>query len=183
MSSARREAARLPHRRAIALAGLWVAVSGAVLFAPGCYGKNCDGVVTTFGQKPGEGKMLDTQTWESNPTNTPWLPFPRQQYYIFEMRSLGGRTPMFVLPFISGQSDGASFTLGGGNLTVVSNQSANRVDVKNDSCSDYFIRLVAVAPPLPPDTDGGGGGTTIDLADAGVTDPDAGDEDGGDGGP
>ena len=173
-------------RRSLALAGLWLAVSTAVVLAPGCYGRNCEGETATFGKRATEGQMVDDRTWASNPWQGEWLPFPRQQYYIFDIQALAGRTPEQITPYLSGQHDpanGGNFTIGSGNLAILQNIGPNRIDIRNDSCSDYFLRLVLTVPPLPPETDAGG--STIDLADAGVVGPDAGGDasDGGDDGP
>jgi hypothetical protein len=158
------------RRRLVALAGLWLAVSGAVLLAPGCYGRNCEGDVLTFGAEMGQGRMVNDTTWESNNQTERWIPFPAQRYYVFDIRALGGRTPDIILPYLSAQEEpakGGNFTLGGGNLTLLTNASPNRIDVKNDSCSDYFLRLVVSVPPLPPPTTAD---ASIGLADASVSD-------------
>jgi hypothetical protein len=162
-------------RKLLALGGLWLVVSAGVVLAPGCYGRNCEGDTMSFGAEPGQGDMIDVNTWESSPADSEWIAFPRQRYYIFDLRALGGRTPELVLPYIAAQktpNDGTgNATLGAGNLALILNQSSNRVDIKNDTCSDYYIRLVVTAPPVPPQTaiDGGGGGGT-NLADASVGD-------------
>jgi hypothetical protein len=140
-------------RRVVVLVAIWLVISVAVVFAPGCYGRNCEGGFETYGTDPGQGRMLDENTWESNPQDGTWLPYPRQRYYIFDIRALSGRTPQEILPYLSAQADpkaGGNFTLGAGNLALLSNASPNRIDVRNDSCSDYFLRLVVKVSPLPP---------------------------------
>jgi hypothetical protein len=163
----------MQSRRLLALGGLWLAVSGAVVFAPGCYGNNCNGQLVSFGAEPGQGHLVDETTWESNAPDQAFLPFPRQQYYIFDMRALGGRTPTTVLPYIAAQANpvGGNFTLGAGNLALLFNDGPNRVDVKNDSCSDYFLRLVVTVPPLPPVSALDGGSVAAPVVDAGDAGP------------
>ena len=170
------------RRRLFALGGLWLAISAAVLLAPGCYGRNCEPSIETFGIDPGQGRMVNDTTWESSPQDSRWVPFPRQRYYVFDIRALGGRTPQIVLPYVSAQEEpmkgGGNYTLGGGNLTLLANALPNRIDVKNDTCSDYFLRLVVIVPPLPPEAtpdrqddasapDGAGDAGATDAADAG----------------
>lgn len=150
-------------RRAHVLVGLWAVVSAAAVFGPGCYGRNCEGTTERVGANAGEGRMLDANTWESAPMDGDWLPFPRQRYYAFEIQALDSRVPYEVIPYVSprvhpaGTSD---FTIGSGNLTLLYNPRPNGIDVKNDSCSDYFLRLLVKVPPLPEqsaaiDTDAG----------------------------
>lgn len=166
--------------RVFALGGLWVVVSCAVLIAPGCYGRNCDPSFETYGDEPGEGRMLTEDIWESSPRDGTWLWFPRQRYYSFTL-PLSGRAPELVLPYLSAQPEpiktGADFTLGGGNLALVHNPLPNRVDIRNDTCSDYYLRLVVITTPLPPEAgapddgveradDGGASDASDDEADA-----------------
>jgi hypothetical protein len=155
----------------MAFSALWLAVAGAALVSPGCYGHNCDGAFVTYGADAGEGHMIDENTWESNAPSKPWLPFPRQRYYLFDLHALGGRTPALVVPYVSAQSSpgatGADFTVGSGNLTLLFNAQPNRIDVKNDSCSDYFLRLVVSAAPLPSAPEDSGTSLGTAIADAG----------------
>jgi hypothetical protein len=146
---------REPSRwRCFALGGLWVVVSCAILIAPGCYGRNCDPSFETYGDQPGEGRMLTEDIWESTPVDGTWLWFPRQRYYAITL-PLSGRAPQIVLPYLSAQPEpmktGADFTLGAGNLALVHNALPNRVDIRNDTCSDYYLRLVVITTPLPAD--------------------------------
>ena len=139
----------------IAVAALWAIVMGAVSFASGCYGHNCDGDVQIWGRNPGEGRLLDPDRWESSPVDGDWIPFTRQRVWYFEMRDLGDRTPDVVLPYISAERnpvhDNGNWTLGAGNLAEQSSTGPGRIAIKNNTCADYYIRLVAVASPRPPD--------------------------------
>jgi hypothetical protein len=150
--------------------GIWLAISGAALLAPGCYGRNCQGDTQTYGAEPGQGHMLDDNTWESNDQREPYIPFPRQRIIVFDIRALGGRTPAIVLPYIAPAPDpyenGNNASPGGGNLSEILNPSANHVELKNDTCSDYYLRLVVWAPPVPPvaPLDAGTGGDAGDAS-------------------
>lgn len=164
-------ATRSARRRIWALAALWAAISAAVLLVPGCYGRNCDGDVVTFGDDPGEGMMLDENTWVSGPIDGEWLWFPRQRYYVFDLTVLGGRMPEIPTAFISGSLDPSTFpnnmTQGAGNLAQFYAMRPNGIDVKNESCSDYYLRLVVQTTPLPPEAPAVDGG---DPGDAGTDD-------------
>ena len=170
-------APRSPRRRVYAFAALWLAISAAVLLVPGCYGRNCEGGFETFGDDPGEGMMLDENTWVSGPLDGTWLWFPRQRTYIFDLKALGGRLPDLPLAFISGTPDPAKFgnnmTLAAGNLAQMYSLRPNGLDLKNESCSDYYLRLVVQAAPFPPEAPEQDGGD----ADAGTDDASAGDDD------
>lgn len=146
---------RRPSRRRLAFfALLWIGiVGGAAIASPGCYGRNCEGNLETFGTNPGQGRMIDENTWESSPQEGEWLPYPKQRFYSINIPGLNGRTPQIVLPYLSAapnpRKTGSNFTLGSGNLTLIVNVGPNHVDIINDSCSDYYLRLVVVASPFP----------------------------------
>ena len=143
-----------PSRRAVALVALWAIVMGALAFASGCYGHNCDGDTQFWGRNAGEGRLLDVDRWESSPLDGDWIPFTKQRVWFFEMRDLGERTPDVILPYISAEKnpvrDNGNWTLGSGNLAEQSNAGPGRVAIKNNTCADYYIRLVVVASPRPP---------------------------------
>lgn len=166
------EPSRPSLRRVLALGALWLTISASALAAPGCYGRNCEGGFELYDVDGGHGRMVDENTWESNPINGEWLWYPRQRAYIFDIRALGGRTPFSVEPYLSAAREpmkGGDATLGSGNLALIANVAPNRVDIRNDSCSDFYLRLVVrvppLAPPLPPTDDGG-----ADAADPGTAD-------------
>jgi hypothetical protein len=145
---------RPPRRRLVAFSVLWLSIGGAALVAPGCYGRNCeDGPGKTFGVDPGQGRMLDANTWESAAFTEKWLWFPRQRTYTFDVSALGGRTPSLIVPYISAtpEPNQSNSTVGSGNGVVFVNVRPNGLDVKNDTCSDYYLRLYLQVPPLPPE--------------------------------
>jgi hypothetical protein len=154
------------RRRLVFLAALWLAGTGVALAMPGCYGRNCEGDTQTWGLNPGEGRMLDDNTWESSSQDGKWLPFPRQRYWRFDLRVLGGRTPAVVIPYVSANDNPnntpfQNATIGGGNLAEITGVHPDAVTIHNGTCSDYFLRLVVVTAARPPETN---------TADAAVTD-------------
>jgi hypothetical protein len=170
-------------RRILAFGALWLSISGAALLAPGCYGRNCEGGVEVFGVDAGQGEMLSETRWQSTPFEGTWLWFPRQRLYIFDIPALGGRTPDVVWPYLSAAPEpmktGDNFTAGAGNIALLSGVGPNRVSVKNDSCSDYYLRLVVDVEPLPPPINGGADAGIADAADAGGDASDAGETEAG----
>lgn len=98
--------------------------------------------------------MLDDDTWQSTPSGKEWLWFPRQRYYSFDIKALGGRTPEVILPYVSATADpnASNRILGAGNIAEIFHVGPNHVDIKNDTCSDYYLRLILKVTPLPPET-------------------------------
>lgn len=171
------------RKRVLTLAFFWLSVSAGAALAPGCYGHNCDGEFVQFGATPGQGRLLNADTWESNPVDGAWLPFPKQRIYQFDLRELGNRPPQIIIPYLSAQSDplheGGNFTIGGGNLTELSGATNGFLTVKNGTCADYFLRVVVQAAPVPTAAVPNGDASTTSattaftntgLADAGVDD-------------
>jgi hypothetical protein len=64
---------------------------------------------------------------------------------------LGGRTPAQVTPYVSAQQNPTTgnYTLGSGNLTEQSGAGPNAITLFNDTCSDYYLRVLVWAPPFP----------------------------------
>ncbi|MBS2020087.1 MAG: hypothetical protein JST00_44920 [Deltaproteobacteria bacterium] len=170
-----------PGPKATMLVALWAIVMIAVVSASGCYGRNCEGDVVTYGRNLGEGRMVSADKWESMPFDAKWLPFPRQRVWVFEMKDLGLRTPFDVNVYLSAQEDfvaeDGNFTPGGGNLTEISGIGPGRMTVKNGTCADYYLRVVAEASPQPPSSTPatpGDAGTTTDAASGDAGDAEAG---------
>jgi hypothetical protein len=165
-------------RRVAALAALWCIAAAGIVIAPGCYGRNCEGDSATYGAALGEGRMTSETRWESNAMDEAWVPFPRQRYIVFDIRALGGRRPRNVTPLVSGHpnpgKEGRDFTIGSGNIALQFNWLPNRVDLKNDSCSDYYLHLEVEVDPFPPATDAAAptpdASSTPDAGDASIPD-------------
>jgi hypothetical protein len=143
--------------RVAVLAALWAVVVGAIATASGCYGRVCEPSVDTWGLEPGEGRMLDPDTWESNPLDGQWLDFPGQRTWVFEMRDLGGRLPEKpVVAYISASefpaATGSNFAIASGNLAELTFAGPGRLVVRSGVCADYFLRVVVEAAPNPPET-------------------------------
>ena len=133
---------------------LWVGVAVVVFSVPGCYGQNCNGGFVQYGNDPGQGHMTDETHWESNAVTEAWLSFPRQRGYTFNIQALAGRTPFNWTAYLSANEyqsqGGANNVTGAGNIAEFFSVRPNGLDVKNDTCSDYYIRITIEVPPLPP---------------------------------
>lgn len=163
------------ERRVLGLVALWGIVMGG-LGSASCYGRNCDGDTVVYGRVPGEGQLTDPDTWQSTPIDGDWVPFTKQRIVFFEMRDLGDRLPETVTPTISAERNpnrDGNWTIGAGNLAEQSGAGPGRIAIKNNTCADYYIRLVVTASPRPPAT------APADAAaptnDASTSDADAGD--------
>lgn len=170
---------RRPSRRVTALGALWLAISGAALLFPGCYGNNCTGGFQVYGVDAGEGMMVDENTWATGPVDGQWLWFPRQRVYFFEIPSFGGRWPYNWQAHLSGAAaepvkTNAEIANGAGNIALVSGLGPNHINLRNDTCSDYYLHFVVEARPVAPLT------PTEDGLDAGI--PDAAEPNDGDAG-
>ncbi len=148
--------ADISRRRTLALVALWGIVMGAVSFGAGCYGHNCDGDQLVWGRNPGEGRLINADTWESGPIDGVWLAFPHQRVWVFDLHDLGDRTPDFPLPYVSAEEDplhrNSNFTVGAGNIVEMSGADKGRITLKNGTCADYYVRLVVQVTPRPPTT-------------------------------
>lgn len=144
----------MARRRVVALGALWAVATGAIVAIQGCYGRVCEGSVAFFGGAPGEGRMIDENTWESVPIDGQWLHFPGARIYAFDIPQLGGRAPGVILPYLSPSPEplktGQSFTLGSGNIAELYNVRGDHVEVRNGTCAEYYLRLVVEADPFPP---------------------------------
>jgi hypothetical protein len=145
--------------RALVVGALWVGIAAVVCSVPSCYGSNCSGSSETFGLEQAEGHLVSDTQWESNGYDEAWLPFPRQRIYHFDLHALGGRRPWQVIPYVSAHRDQdeafANHVIAAGNIAEIANLRSDGVDVINDTCSDYYLRLTITALPLPPAPDAG----------------------------
>jgi hypothetical protein len=164
------------NRKLLVLGALWAAVTGGALALPGCYGENCNGTSGSYGNKPGEGRMLDANTWESSPIDGKWLHFSSGHAWFFEVPAFGDRTPFRIETYISPVEEPnvfrpdkapSNFTMGGGNLAELSGVGPNRFTVRNGTCAEYFVRVVAEVAPRPEDVVPGSPGVVDASAEAG----------------
>lgn len=126
-------------------------MGGAGSFAS-CYGHNCDGSTTVYGRNAGEGELVNADTWESSPQTGNSIPYLREETIFFEVPQLEDRVPYLVLPLVSAEqnvtSTGGNETVGSGNLAEISGITAGHFAVHNDTCADYFVRVVAFFAPV-----------------------------------
>jgi hypothetical protein len=181
----------------------WVAgaaallVVGAVLMpsTTGCYGTQCDGDFQYWGG----GSLIDPDTFQTTPLDAKWLKYSHRRMWMIDTSLLGNRTIDWFIVYVSpGEEpnkvpapfvDPDNYTIAAGNLAEVklARSDGCRVPPKwevdpriqscmyviNDTCADYYMRLVAHAAPHPPDAgdgpaDAGDAGASSDASDAGT---------------
>ncbi len=140
----------------------------------GCFDGSCDDQESRT--QPGSGRLVDADTWESGPIDGEWLRYDHRMLIAFDTSLLGPRLPDSVLVYISADKrplQGGSFTIAGGNVADISIGGPGAVYVKNNSCAEYYIRLVVHAPPQAPDggVADGGSDATSDAGDGGDAGP------------
>ena len=154
------------------VAGVWLAVTAAAALVPGCYGRNCDPSVETFGNDPGEGHFVTPTVWESNPVEGPWLRLPGSRTWVFQVPGLMGRRFKWAEPYLSGSEApldaGANFTVGSGNSAVMVPFADGSFFIQNTTCADYFLRVQVET--YPAEDAGADGGTDAGPSDAAARD-------------
>lgn len=136
-----------------------------------CYGHNCDPSSDIYGLKSGEGQLAADDIWESTPEESDAIPYTRERTWFFKLPMATDREILEVIPYVRADSNinvtGGNETIGSGNLAEISGVGPGQFAIRNDTCADYFIRVVVrlapVGPTAPsvPSADAGG-----DAADA-----------------
>ena len=152
-------------RRVLAAGG---AVLGSMLLslpaplllpATGCAGDDCDADTQKWGSCS-QGDAIDATHWESGTlTATPFLDFHGERTWILDPTPwMGSRTPNNVESEIAFASmpnapGGMGFAPPAGNLseiTLVQSPNGWLVQVLNDTCAQYYLRVVVTYPELAP---------------------------------
>lgn len=134
----------VPAMAATAVVGVAAPVSST-----GCFGHQCDPSRAEL--KADDGHLIDADTWESNRINEPWLDYGPQHTIRIPTDKLGGRWPTQILVYVSGNPNPVgstpqrTFTLATGNLITVQYVSDSAVEVRNDTCAQYYARVVIKA--------------------------------------
>lgn len=136
------------------IGGFAIAATLIAPFLPSCVTRACDGDWIDFGKKPGEGMLVDSDTWQTSPIDGKWIAYPHQRTYHFDVGpTLGLRTPKDVIVYISGVETpnalGADFTLASGSPAELSLIYPGTVSVHNDTCADYYMRAEIRVAPTP----------------------------------
>jgi hypothetical protein len=118
----------------------------------GCAGDDCDNDTQTWGScTQGELAGGDPCVWESGPVvGKPWLNFHGERTWVFDPSPwMGSRQPIDYEAYLSfdplPNPDGGGFANPAGNLaeyTLFQVGDAWKVSVTNDTCAQYYLRVV-----------------------------------------
>jgi hypothetical protein len=139
-----------------------VAAPTLLLSQAGCAGDDCDGDTQTWGScTQGELAGGAPNVWESGPvTGKPYLDFHGERTWVLDPTPwMGSRQPIGFDAYLSldpnpNQDAQAGFALPAGNLAELKLLSDGKVQVLNDTCAQYYLRVVLTYPPGTPN--GGG---------------------------
>jgi hypothetical protein len=138
-----------------------LAVGAAAYATSGCVDKRCDPTSGAYGAAAGEGALVDANTWETTPArDVPWLFFGPERLWTFDLRSLAGpRDVVNVEPYVSESEhpweSGQNFAVAGGNLAEFRIAEPGVLEVRNNTCATYYLRLVVELAPATAATDAG----------------------------
>jgi hypothetical protein len=99
---------------------------------------------------PCSGRLLDPYTWESNPIHSNWLAYDGQHQWNMTLRDASTNqlirgTIFKITPFVASDRNGADAVLASGNLTEANVIDGATIYVRNDTCANYFVRVVVEA--------------------------------------
>jgi hypothetical protein len=169
---------RISVVRHVSVLALLVAIL-ALIGLPSCRGHECEGGPTAeFGNVSGQGYWADADTWVSSPNNAAeWLDYGPQRLYFFDppgFTDFDQRKLKSALIYISPTRDpnrfGDNFTLASGNSAVITyiqtipSKIKGGIYVKNDTCSQYYMRAVFTVEPLPAAPDAGADAAVDDAS-------------------
>ncbi len=177
-------------RRAVGITVGAFGVLGAVAVlapTPACTNHQCDApptITIDVQDDAGAGEVTDDpNTWESSPAYGPWLSFPAQMTYQFQMPSqFAGRQLETTTAYLSVAPDqtapGAIWVQGSGNAAEFSfvpagpgaTNPAPTITLFNDTCAQYWVRAVITFAPAADAAASDAGVDASDAADADVGD-------------
>jgi hypothetical protein len=152
-----------------------MAIGAWMLAAEGCTTRACEGDYLDWNTDPraANGNWIDDTTWESNPVDGEWFYFPHQRSWRFAfagpVQENGDGKVEVVEPIVYVSPDrwpnaiGGNFTVGSGNIAEVAESNyiildgarvpSNTILVHNDTCADYYVRVVLHVRPAPKPAD------------------------------
>jgi hypothetical protein len=169
---------RLRWRKAAVGAATLVALGAPLAPATtGCYGRECDGDFQYYGG----GSLVDPDTFQTTPMNAKWLKHSHRRLWMIDTSVLGEREIDWYVAYVSPGEEPTrvpppnvepdNFTIASGNAAIVKLLRGDacrpppnwepdpRIKscffVQNDTCADFYLRVVVHAKPLPPAADAG----------------------------
>jgi len=140
----------------------WLALPTAVapaLLSTACTGNDCEGDVQTFPKCGGELAGGDPDVWESGPITGTYLDYHGERTWLFDPSGwMGSRVPInvFAYPsFAPNANEDGGFATASGNLAeywVEEVGDGYQIKVLNDTCAQYYLRVVVEYAPYPAGT-------------------------------
>ena len=151
----------------------------AGITSQGCVDRRCEPAAPLFINARAVG---DTR-FETVSITEEWADFSHQRMLVIKLPSGVSKGVTSVLAYVSPTalptSDPyASFALAAGNLAVVSVDAPDTIRVRNDTCADYFARVVIDIEPVT--SVDGGSGTDVHVGSSTPDDAAPSNEDSGD---
>ncbi len=101
-----------------------------------------------------QGRLVDAYTWESNPIGSGWLPYRGRREYVFTFRDktdgnrkIAGEV-YEIVPYVASVPTGSDAVIASGNLAVQTPLGNGQILILNETCADYFLRVVVRAAPV-----------------------------------
>ncbi|MEO7032678.1 MAG: hypothetical protein ABI548_02520 [Polyangiaceae bacterium] len=154
----------------------WVALAalGVVLLTAGCQTSTCDRGEDATLVRTGDGRA-GTNTWFSSPYYDPSMPLSKGDtgyQYLPPARTITFEHGLGSLPIVAitlAFSDNGSLAPTAGNQAIIECMDDQVVQIKNDTCSDFYIWVQAQGSGIPAKTacqhtmlDEGTGGAAAD---------------------
>ncbi|MFI5299255.1 MAG: hypothetical protein ACHREM_14265 [Polyangiales bacterium] len=134
-------------RRVAAAGSMAIVLATIASLASTACGPTCSGAERVYAG----GDQTTTQSekiWESSPPAGPYLPYEGGALYHFQHHL--GAMPTNVQIWLSfsetPENQGGGGTPAAGNQALVLGQNADEVQIRNDTCSSFWIRVVVTAP-------------------------------------
>ena len=137
----------MPRRRT--LSAVVLALASALLLTPTascgppCETANDDPVRVTEGTVDASGTVYESSTWAG-----PYLHFPGGRRYQLEHHL--GRAPTMVTTYLSFDQEpmpGGNASESAGNQAVIERVDDEIIQVRNDTCAEFWLRVTAIAAP------------------------------------
>jgi hypothetical protein len=145
-----------------------LAVAPTLMSGAGCAGNDCAADVQTLPKCAGE--PIDADHWESGPVDGTYLDFHGERTWVLDPSGwMGSRKPFDYEAYLAlspqpNAEGGSGFAQSAGNLaelTLSQVGDAWQVEVLNDTCAQYYLRVVLTYP-----AEGAGGSATGACATA-----------------
>lgn len=125
-----------------------------------CLTDACADSEVKFGATPGEGSLVDENTWQSTPLDGQWIPYPHHRTYVFNFGGkFRGRRPSAAYVYISANDKpndfGSNFTLAGGDTATIGLLNEDGMYLRNNTCADYYVRVLVEMEPVKASPDAG----------------------------